>query len=129
MSTEQKDINQQGGTQQTAKAQPARRLGFDEKGKPYRGVDPKTGERMAVVLTELQAEFGAREGLAKYIAIANLEGEHIHPETREPYMWRYFHDPRSEGAGYHPDLVVAILPEAAREQVKNILTTPQAQED
>jgi hypothetical protein len=104
-----------------------RRIGFYKKNIPYKGVDPKTGERMSVVLEELNKEFGVKEGVAKYYASANLEGESVNPQTGETITGRYFFDPEVE-KNYRPDLVVASLPEAVRAKVDEILSTPQLKE-
>jgi hypothetical protein len=108
-------------------AQKERRLGFNEKGKPFKGVDPRTGERMSVVLDELIEEFGVKEGVAKYYAICALEGETVNRQTGEVSTGRFFFDPNTE-KGYRPDLVVASLPADARAQVNEILSTPQLKE-
>lgn len=123
MSTESTDVPRA----EVVKKAP-RRSGFNEQGNPYPGVDPKTGERLTIVLDALIAEFDVAEGLAKYRAIASLEGEMLHPTTREPYTGLYFFNPKVEGAGYRPDLIVATLPEDARRQVTEILSTPQVKE-
>ena len=52
----------------------AQRPGFDEKGKPYKGVDPETGERRTVVLSELKREFGPKTGEEMYSRIAQVAG-------------------------------------------------------
>lgn len=40
---------------------PTKKLGFDDTGKPYKGVSEK-GERITIVLSELKKEFGAKRG-------------------------------------------------------------------
>jgi hypothetical protein len=83
-------------------------------------------ERATVTLEGLQEEFGPAEGRAKYVAIANIEGELTHPETGEAYTHRLFHDPVREK--YWPELVVATLPPAARAEVARIISTVQVKE-
>jgi len=56
------------------KAEPGRRAGFDEQGKPYKGVDPETGERLTVTLDALKDEFGPRKGEEMYRKIAAVAG-------------------------------------------------------
>ena len=49
--------------------QPAARPGFDDGGRPYKGVDPDTGKRLTVVLSELKKEFGPKKGEEMYARI------------------------------------------------------------
>lgn len=51
-----------------------KRAGFDDRGRAYKGVDPKTGERVTVVLSELKREFGPRRGEEIYIRVAEAAG-------------------------------------------------------
>jgi hypothetical protein len=51
-----------------------RRLGFDDEGKPYKGVHPDTGERLTVTLEALKDEFGPKKGEEMYRKIAAVSG-------------------------------------------------------
>lgn len=85
-------------------------------------------ERMTVTFEGLVKEFGSKEGEAKYIAIALLEGEMVNKNTGETFIGRYFFDPRAEGPGYRPELGIATLPEEARKRADAIINTPQIKE-
>lgn len=85
-------------------------------------------ERMTVTFEGLVTEFGFKEGEAKYIAIALLEGEMVNKQTLEPFVGRYFFDPRAEGPGYRPELAIATLPEEARKRAAEIIATKQVKE-
>lgn len=50
------------------------KAGFDDKGKPYPGVHPDTGERWTVTLEGLKKEFGPKVGEVKYRAIGQALG-------------------------------------------------------
>lgn len=51
-----------------------RRLGFNDKGEAYPGVDPETGERVTVTLKALKDELGAKRGEEAYRQIAAVTG-------------------------------------------------------
>lgn len=63
---------------QAPKAKAAQRPGFDKEGKPYPGVDPKTGKRKALTLEGAKAEFGEEGGEEVYRQIMVAGGYGIH---------------------------------------------------
>jgi hypothetical protein len=96
--------------------------------KPHKQTDPETGSPAAVVFDEMVADFGLREGVAKYEAIARIEGDHLHPSTKEVYRGPYFFEPKQE-AGYRPDLILANAPVEVRKAAAEILSTRQTPEE
>ncbi|PYS48276.1 MAG: hypothetical protein DMF68_13605 [Acidobacteria bacterium] len=101
--------------------------GFDNDGKPHPGVHPETGARMAVTFEGLIREFGVREGIAKYEAIARIEGDIVDPITLEARRGRLFFDPAVE-RNYRPDLNIALLPDEARKTCLRIIDEKQVAE-
>jgi hypothetical protein len=102
----------------------SQKIGFDKNNKPFPGVDGKSGNRVSVSFDALVKEFGVREGVAKYEAIASLEMDRLNPSTYEPERVFVFFNPATE-RGYRPDLVVGTLVPELRAQVDAILTTNQ----
>lgn len=63
-----------------ARAAAAQRPGFTREGKPYPGVDPKTGERRALTLEGAKKEFGPKRGEEVYLEVMRAGGYgEIHP--------------------------------------------------
>jgi hypothetical protein len=102
-------------------------MSFDPN-KPHKQTDPETGAPAAVIFNEMIADFGLREGVAKYEAIARIEGEHLHPSTKEVYRGPYFFEPKHE-AGYRPDLILANAPVEVRKAAAEIISTRQTPEE
>jgi hypothetical protein len=106
----------------------SQRIGFEKNGKPYPGVDAKSGQRITVSFDALIKEFGIREGIAKYEAIASLQMDRLNPSTLEAERVYVFFNPASE-RGYRPDLLVGTLASEIRAQVESVLTTRQITEE
>jgi hypothetical protein len=85
----------------------AKRLGFNDQGKAYKGVDPKTGERVSVVLSELKHEFGAKRGEDMYFRISDV----LFPNPRI----------RTSGESYTPDLGLRGISEEKAAEIQKIL--------
>lgn len=80
-----------------------RRPGFNEKGEPYKGVDPKTGERKALNFEDAKKEFGPKRGEEVYREVAQAGGFG-----------------RVEG---NPDLSLVGLPGEEKQQIERILAS------
>lgn len=86
---------------------PKNRPGFNEKGEAYPGVDPESGERMAVTYEGLQDEFGKKRGEEIYFEISRLGRYGITElNTTDTY----------------PDLSLSGLKEKARDKVDQLFT-------
>lgn len=59
---------------ETSDAPKVARVGFDDSGKAYPGVDPQTGDRKAVTLAGLKREFGPSKGQRIYEEVARATG-------------------------------------------------------
>ena len=89
------------------KKEPAqvKRAGFDEKGKPYPGVND-AGERVTVTLDALKDEFGPKTGEKLYRRVAEAAGVGVTVTS---------------GVEYNPDISLAGADESVRARVAEIL--------
>lgn len=60
--------------EEKGKGKAAQRLGFDDKGNAYPGVNPETGERVNVNLDALKSEFGPKRGEEMFLKVAAVAG-------------------------------------------------------
>lgn len=87
--------------------------GVDEETRLFHGVDPETKERVSVTLEGLKAEFGDKEGEAKYLKIASVGGGAV------------FFNPSFEATSYRPPLGISGLKGKNKTQVEAILTAKE----
>lgn len=97
-----------GGTQDVdTKDAAIKRVGFDDKGVAYPGVDPETGERKAVTFEGLKKEFGAKDGERIYFEISRIGGHGVEP---------------SAPIDFRPDLSLN-MPKDKRAEVEKVLAS------
>lgn len=94
------------GKEETKTGAARPRLGFNDKGEAYPGVDPETGERVTVTLDALRREFGPKKGEEMFVRVRHAHG------TGNPFD-RVEVDPR--------DLQLTDLAPERRERINAIL--------
>lgn len=87
--------------------------GVDPETRLFEGVDPETSERVSVTLAGLQAEFGDKQGEAKYLKIAGIGGGAV------------FFQPKTEATSYRPPLGIHSLKGKNKTEVEAILAAKE----
>lgn len=92
----------------------AARAGFNDKGEPFPGVNPETGERMAVTLEGLKKEFGPSKG------------ERVYKEIRSVLTEGRSDAFTTAGSVYQPDLSLVDLKPEMRARVDEVLARKES---